>query len=176
MVTVQLEGDHIRKLYAKLICIRNLYKIPLHLTTTNLYCIYILWKQNYLKSIVKYLEGDNIGICIVGFILIDKLFRVWWRNETAKWPLPGLVGWIKNSNHFAWNDLIHKGKYNSGDTGVYITYILILVVLQPYRMLKECQLKYILRAIVLHTYKYNWLMYTHIIIQTILEKTKANIM
>ena len=154
MVTVQLEGDHIRKLYAKPICVRNLYKIPLHLTTTNLYCIYILWKQNYLKSIVKYLEGDNIGNCIVGFILIDKLFRVWRTNETAKWPLPGLVGWIKNSNHFAWNDLIHKGKYNSGDTGVYITYILILVVLQPYRMLKECQVKYILRAIVLHTYKF----------------------
>ena len=61
MVTVQLEGDHTRKLYAKLICIRNLYKIPLLLATTNLYCIYILWKQNYLKSIVKYLEGDNIG-------------------------------------------------------------------------------------------------------------------
>ena len=70
MVTVQLDGDDIRKLYAKLICIRNLYKIPLHLTTTNLYCIYILWKQNYLKSIVKYL--DNIGSCIVGFILIDE--------------------------------------------------------------------------------------------------------
>ena len=72
MVTVQLEGDHIRKLYAKPICVRNLYKIPLHYTTTNLYCIYILWKQNYLKSIVKYLDGDNIGSCIVGFILIDE--------------------------------------------------------------------------------------------------------
>ena len=71
-VTVQLDGDHIRKLYAKLIFLRNLYKVPLHLTTTNLYCIYILWKQNYLKSIVKYLEGDNIGSCIVGFILIDE--------------------------------------------------------------------------------------------------------
>ena len=70
MVTVQLEGDHIRKLFAKLICIRNLYKIPLHLTTTKLYCIYILWKQNYLKSVVKYL--DNIGSCTVGFILIDE--------------------------------------------------------------------------------------------------------
>ena len=34
-----------------------------------------------------------------------------------------------------------------------LTYILILEVLQPYRMLKECQLKYILQDIVLHTYK-----------------------
>ena len=69
-------------------------------------------------------------------------------KRNSKMTASGVVGWLKNSNHFAWNDLIHKGKYNSGDTGVYITYILILVVLQPYRMLKECQLKYILRAIV----------------------------
>ena len=34
-----------------------------------------------------------------------------------------------------------------------LTYILILEVLQPYRMLKECQLKYILQDIVLYTYK-----------------------
>ena len=48
MVTVQLEGDHIKKLYAKLIFLRNLYKIPLHLTTTNLYLQFIYYESRII--------------------------------------------------------------------------------------------------------------------------------
>ena len=53
-----------------------------------------------------------------------------------------------------------------------LTYILILVVLQLYRMPKECQLKYILQDIVLHNYKFT----TGWCTCKILEKTKINIM
>ena len=57
-----------------------------------------------------------------------------------------------------------------------LTYILILEVLQLYRMLKKCQLKYIFTGYrTAHLQIYNWLMYTHILIQKILEgknKTK----
>ena len=45
-------------------------------------------------------------------------------------------------------------RYNYRQISDLLTYILILVVLQVYRMLKECQLKYILQDIVLDTFKF----------------------
>ena len=45
-------------------------------------------------------------------------------------------------------------RYNYCQISDLLTYILILVVLQVYRMLKECQLKYILQDIVLDTFKF----------------------
>ena len=55
-----------------------------------------------------------------------------------------------------------------------LTYILILEVLQPYRMLKECQLKYILQDIVLHTYKLQ-LANVHSALILIQSKSKYNV-
>ena len=45
-------------------------------------------------------------------------------------------------------------RYNYCQISDLLTYILILVILQVYRMLKECQLKYILQDIVLDTFKF----------------------